>query len=103
MRRYDLESATRLRDAMKFRYERKHVRHMLDHVIANDQFKLIVSERIRKDAEIVDDVGMTARVSVDTDCAGKLILATANVQNSLGGFGHAISFSRSTNSQTGPG
>src|SRR5690242_18551980 len=100
MRRENFEFAAGPGDAMQLRHEPDHVRHMLDHVTTNDLFKLVVVERIRKDAEIVNDVGVTARVRVNADRAGKFILATAYVQNSLGGFGHAISFSATTNRRT---
>jgi hypothetical protein len=65
---------------------------MLDHMTTNDFFEFVIRERVRKDAEIVNDVGMTARICIDADSAGKLILAAAYVQNSLGGFGHANQF-----------
>src|ERR1044072_2536850 len=96
----NLQLAAGFRDAMKFSDEPDHVRHTLDHMAANNLFKLVVAERIRKDAEIVNDVGVTARVRVDADRAGKFILAAAYVQNSLRGFGHAISFSATANQRT---
>jgi len=83
MRRNDLQSAAGLGDAMQFRNEPEHVRHVLDHVTTNDLVEFIVGERIRKDAEIVNDVRMTARVRVNTDRAGKLILTTTNIKDFL--------------------
>ena len=80
VRRNDLQSASGPRDAMQLSNEPKHVRHVLDHVTTNDLVEFIVGERIRKDAEIVNDVRMTARVRVNTDRAGKLILTTSDVQ-----------------------
>ena len=74
------------------------IRHMFDHMPANNLFKLVITERVRKDAEVVDHVGMAARIRIDADGAGEFILATAYVQNSLRGFGHAISFSATANS-----
>ena len=62
--------------------EAKHVRHVFDHMTANDLVKLIFTERIGKHSEIVNDIGMTARVRVDADCARKLVLTTTNVENS---------------------
>ena len=80
MRSNDLQPATGPRDAMQFGDEPKHVGHVLDHVTTNDLVELIVSERIWNDAEIMNDVGVTARVRIDTDRAGKLVLATTDVQ-----------------------
>src|SRR5687768_8100767 len=102
MRREDLQRPARLRDAMEFRHKSDYVRNVFDHMPANDLFKLVICEGIRKDAEIVNDVGMTTRVGVDTDGAGKFILATTYVQNSLRAFGHALSFSATANWRTGP-
>ena len=67
---------------MQFRYEPKYVRDVLDHVTTNDLVEFIVCERIRNDAEIVNDVCVTARVRIDTDRAGKFILTTPDVQYS---------------------
>src|SRR5215213_9388724 len=96
MRRDNLQLAARFRDAMQFRHEPENVGNVLYHVTADDLFKLVIMERIRKDSEIVNDVSMTSRIHIDTDRAGKFVLATADVQNSLlgpgGGFGHAVSF-----------
>src|ERR1043165_3364804 len=100
MRRENLEFTAGPRDAMQLVDEPDHVRRVFDHVTTNDFFKPVVVERIRKDAEIVNDVGVTARIRVDADRAGKFILATAYVQNSLRGFGHAISFSATANQRT---
>ena len=55
---------------------------MFDHMTTNDLVELIIGKRIRNDTEIVNDVGMTARVGVDTDRAGKFILTTPDVQYS---------------------
>src|SRR5688572_81120 len=82
MRRNDLQSTAWLRDAMKFGYERKHVRHMFDHVTTYDLVEFIISKGIRNDAEVVNDVGMTTRVRIDTDRAGKFVLTTPNVEYS---------------------
>lgn len=80
MRRNDLQSASGPGDAMEFGNEPKYVRHVLDHVTTNDLVELIVSERIWNDAKIMNDISVTARVRVDTDRAGKLVLATTDVQ-----------------------
>ena len=81
VRRNDLQPASGLCDAMQLGDEPKHVRHVLDHVTTNDLVELIVSERIRNDAQIMNDVGVTPRVRIDTDRAGKLVLATTDVED----------------------
>src|SRR5689334_14149335 len=93
----NFQFAARLRDAMQLGDKPDHVRHVLNYVATNNLFKLVVAEWIRKDAEIVNDVGVTARIRIDANRARKLVLATAYVQNSLGGFGHALSFSATAN------
>jgi len=40
---------------------------MLDHVTTNNLFKLVISERIRKRSEIVNDVSVTQPVRVNSD------------------------------------
>ena len=97
MRREDLQLTTWPRNAMQFIDEADDVGHMLDYVITNDLFKLVVGEWIGKNTKVVNNVGMTTGIGVDADRAGKFILATAYVQNSLRGFGHAISFSATAN------
>lgn len=84
VRRQDLQHSAGLRDAMQFVDEAEHVRDMLYDMAADDLVELIIIKRIRKDAEVVNDVGMTTRVRVDADSAGKLVLTTANVENTSG-------------------
>ena len=76
-----LQFAAWLCDPVQLSDETKHIRNVLDHVAANDLFKLIVAERIGKGSEIVNDVCMASRVRVDADRAGKLVLTTANIKN----------------------
>src|SRR4026208_2513909 len=83
VRSNDLQFATGLRDAMQLIDEAKHIRNMLDHMTANDLFKLIVSEWVWKRSEIVNDVGMTHAIRIDADRSGKLVLTAANVEDLL--------------------
>ena len=83
VRSNDLQSATGLRDPVQLSDETNHIRNVLDHMTANDLFKLIVAERIRERSEIVNDVCMASRVRVDADRAGKFVLTTTNIKNSL--------------------
>ena len=54
---------------------------MFDHLIADDQIELVVGERIGHAVEIVDHVGVGARVAVEAHSAGRLVLAAADVEN----------------------
>jgi hypothetical protein len=54
----DLNATARLRDAMKFRNERHHVRHVFDHVATDDFIELVVPERIGHVSKIVNYVGI---------------------------------------------
>lgn len=62
VRRNDPDNPTGLRYPMKLADEGHNVRHVLDHVTANDLIKLIVGERIRQLPEIVNDVRARAGV-----------------------------------------
>lgn len=61
--------------------ETEHIRNMLDHMSTNDLFKLVVSEWIWKRSEIVNNIGMTQTIRVDTNRAGKLVLTTTYVED----------------------
>lgn len=89
MRSNDLEFATGPGDAMQLIDEPEHIRNMFDHVTTNDLFELIVSERIRKRSEIVNDISVTRAIRIDADRSGKLVLTTADVEDLLSGIGHA--------------
>ena len=69
---------------MQLSYETKHIWQMFDDVLADDLVKLVVSERIGKDTQVVNHVGMTPRVRIDADSSWNLILPAANVQNLFG-------------------
>ena len=88
MRRNDLQPSAGFCDPVQLRHKTKHVGNMLDHVAANDLFKLIVVKRIWKGSEIVNDVCMTQRVCIDANCAGKLVLTAADIEHTF----HALVF-----------
>src|SRR5512145_1980000 len=67
---------------MQFIYESENIRHMFDDVTTEDLFKLIVAERIWKLAEIMNDIGVTQRIRVDTNRAGKFVLTATDIENS---------------------
>ena len=67
--------------------ETKHVGNVLDHVTANHFLEFVIRKRIRKRAEIMNHVGMTRAIRIDTDCAGKLILTATDIEN-LSAFRH---------------
>ena len=79
----DLQPPARFRDAVQLRNKAKHVWHVLDNVATNDLFKFAIAERIWKRTEVVNDVCMASRVCIDADRAGKLVLTTADVENSF--------------------
>jgi len=66
---------------MQLVYEPKHIRNMLDHVTTNDLFKFIISERIRKRSEIVNNISMAQPVCVNTDRARKFVLTATYVED----------------------
>ena len=81
MRSDDLQDAAGFGNAVQLGDKTEHVGNMLDDVTTNDLFEFIVSERIWKRSQIVNDVCMTASISIDTDRAWKLVLTTADVEN----------------------
>src|ERR1700720_2947515 len=84
MRRDNLDSAARLRDAMKLRDKGHHVGHVFDNMAADNLIELIVAERIRHDTKVVNHIGMAARVRVDAYSAGVLVLSASDVKDSVG-------------------
>ena len=83
----NLDSSPRLRDPVQLVNEAKDVRNMLDNVATDNFVELVVTKRIRKDSQIMNDVGLRARIRIDADCAGKFILPASNIQNLLRDFG----------------
>lgn len=81
MWREDLYDSAGPRDAMQLVNKGKNVRNVLDHMTTDDLLKLVVSERIWKRSQIVNDVCMAQTICIDTNRAGKLILTTADIQN----------------------
>ena len=79
----DLQPAAGFGDAVQLSYKTKHIRNMLDDVATDDLFKFVVAERIGERTEIVNDVCMAARVCIDADRAGKLVLTAADIKNSF--------------------
>jgi len=63
--------------------EAENVGHMLNDVPANYLLEFIVAKRIRKGAEVVNDIGMAQSIRIDTDRTGKFILTTAYIENLL--------------------
>ncbi len=93
----NLQFATGLRDAVQLCNETENIGNMLDYMATDDLLKFVVFERIRKDPEIMNDIGMTPRIRVDADRSGEFVLTTADIQHAPLGcdnwvaVGHAIS------------
>ena len=68
---------------MQFADERHHIGHVLNHVTADDLVELVIGKWVRHYPQIVDDIGVAARVGVNTDGARILVLTTAHVKNLL--------------------
>jgi len=54
---------------------------MFDHMAADDLIEFVVGKRKGKDTEVMDDIGIAARIGIEADGAGKLILAAADVES----------------------
>ena len=83
MRSNNLDSSTRPCDAIKLSDKGHHVGHVLDDVAADNLVELIVDEGIRDGAEVVNNIGIAARVRVDAYSAGMLILSASDVKDLL--------------------
>ena len=81
MRRNDLKFAAGFCNAMQLIHETEHVGNMFNDVPANYFFKLIISERIWKESEIMNHVCMTQTIRIDPDCAGKFVLTTTDIKD----------------------
>src|SRR5690349_8145783 len=81
MRRDDLQLAAGLCDAMQLIHETENVGHVLDNMTTNYFFEFIVSERIRKNSEIVNNIRMARTIRIDPDSAGKFVLTTTDIKD----------------------
>ena len=80
MRSNDLQLTAGLCDSVQLVNETKNVGDMLDYMPANYLVKFIVSKRVWKDSQVVNDICMTRSICVDTDGAGKLVLTTSDIK-----------------------
>ena len=76
------ESPSRLGNSMQLVNESEDVGYVLDDVTTDDLVELVVVKRIGKDAQVMNEIGLSSRIRVDTDRARKLVLPTSYVQNS---------------------
>jgi len=81
VRRVEADERTRLPDAVQLGDDGQHIIDVLDHLIADEQIKLVVGEWVWHVVQVVDDIGPGARVIVEADAAGRLMLAAADVEN----------------------
>ena len=83
MRSRNLDAPAGSGDAKKFCDKRHHVGHVLGDVTTDDFIELVVCKRIGKNTEIVDYIGVGARVCIDANRAWRLVPATTDVKNSF--------------------
>jgi hypothetical protein len=83
MWRSNLDATTGRGDAKQFRDKGHYVGHVLGDVTTNDFIEFVICERIRKHTEIMDHIGMGARVGVDANRAGRFVPATTDIENSF--------------------
>lgn len=83
MGRHDPQETAWFGNPMQFADKPQHIRDMFDDVLADDLVELIVLEGVGEDPQIVNHLGMTKRIGVDTDRPGNLILPAADVKNSF--------------------
>jgi hypothetical protein len=74
---------------MKFGYQSDDIRHVFENMSANDLIETIILKWIGKDAEVMNDIRMTPRIGIDTDCPNNLVLATTHIEYRLRRSGRA--------------
>jgi hypothetical protein len=79
----DFDGASRSGDAVDLRDKGHHVGHVFDHMTAYDLIKLVGAEGIGQDTQIMNDIGMAARIRVDAYRSGILILTAADIEDSF--------------------
>jgi hypothetical protein len=67
---------------MQLVYESEDVWYVLDDVTTDDLVELVVVKGIGEDTQVMNEIGLSSRIRVDTDRARKLVLPTPYVQNS---------------------
>lgn len=83
MRRDDFDECARAAHPMHFFHELNHVCHMFHDMTTDDPIKAIRLEWPREYIKVVENIGLSAGVAINTDSAGGLVVATANIE---GGF-----------------
>lgn len=83
MRRGNPYSTAALGNAMQLRDESHDVGYVLGDMAADHFVELIIFERIGKDTQIVDYIGVGPGIGIHADGARRLVPATADVKNSL--------------------
>jgi hypothetical protein len=68
-------------NAMQFRDKSHDVGYVLGDMAADYFVELIIGERIRKDTQIMDYIGVGSGIGIHTDRARRLVPATANVKD----------------------
>jgi len=77
----DLNAPTGSGNSMQLTNECHHVGDVFNDVSADDQIKFVVWEWIWQNAEVVNNIGVAARVGVNADRTRKLVLTTTDVQD----------------------
>lgn len=81
--RDDLDDSAGFSNSMKLTDKSHYVRNMFNHVAADNLIEGIIVKRIRKHSEIVNDVGISSRIRVDSKRAWILVLPAAYIQDFL--------------------
>ena len=80
VRREQLNTASVPRHAVQFADKGHHIRHMLDNVVGHDKIKLVIGERIRQFAQIMNNIRSRARIIIQPHRTCGLIHTAPNVK-----------------------
>src|ERR1039458_1059937 len=95
VRRLDAHRAARAHQAVKLLHGAHHVVDVLDYVDGRQPVERAVGERVRKTVQVRQDVGAAGGIPVDTDGAGLLVNAAADVESLYPRHSSSVSMAKS--------
>src|ERR1039457_2282 len=95
VRRLDAHRAARAHQPVKLLHGAHHVVDVFDDMDGRQPVERAVGERVRKTVQVRQDVGAAGGVAVDTDGAGLLVKAAADVEDSHLRYSSSVSMAKS--------
>ena len=83
VRRFDAHAATCADESMKFFHRTNDIAQVFNHVNRAELVEGAIGKRIGKPIQIADHIGGSRAIDIDSDCAGILFHAAADIENPL--------------------